>query len=97
MDALEIGELINFIVDLFIAPALIIVLKKKLVPYSSLLITACSCLILSHVLTLIENFFMPWLFDTLEHVSFFGAALFFSVFIRAVSKEQSLPQKGEKA
>jgi MFS-type transporter involved in bile tolerance (Atg22 family) len=97
MDTLEIGELINFIVDILIAPALIIVLKKKLVPNSALLITACSCLILSHVLTLLENFFMPGLFDTLEHVSFFGAALFFAVFIGTVSKEQSLPKKGEKA
>jgi hypothetical protein len=94
MDAVEIGEIANFFIDILILPALIIVLKKKLAPARGLLAAACACLVLSHTFTLIENLALPRLFDTLEHLFFFSAALCFALFLRAVSKEPNMQQTG---
>ncbi len=86
MEAIEIGEAANLLIDLAMLPAIILVLSKRLLPRPELLIAACSCVILSHAATIAEGLALGGLFDALEHLAALAACAFFAAFFLSASR-----------
>ena len=71
----QINEVMTFVFGIIGVGLMITFMSRAFIPRYSLLVVAYCCFLASNACTVIEDFWLPDLFDILEHIAYLATAV----------------------